>query len=135
MRAAISTGLMTVGALFILVAALGVLRMPDLFLRMSATAKAGTLGAICILLGAAVAFADLGIAARVIATIAFLLLTSPVAAHMIGRAAYVVGVPLWRGTVHDDLRGRYDRGGRRLISPPRPAGHTDPDGSTAERVG
>jgi multicomponent Na+:H+ antiporter subunit G len=34
----------------------------------------------------------------------FVLLTAPVAAHMIGRAAYLTGVPLWEKTVCDELR-------------------------------
>jgi multicomponent Na+:H+ antiporter subunit G len=99
--------LMLTGAFFMFVAAVGVVRMPDLFLRMSATSKSATLGAACMLLAAAVHFDDFGITTRTIATIAFLLLTAPVAAHRIGRAAYFLGVPLWRGTVRDDLRGKY----------------------------
>lgn len=88
-------------------AGLGILRMPDLFLRMSSTSKAGTLGAGLILLGAAIYFDNLGVYTRSLATIVFLLLTTPVAAHMIGRAAYFDGVPLWKGTVQDDLHNLY----------------------------
>ncbi len=99
--------LMLLGAFFMFLAGLGMLRMPDLFLRMSSTAKAGTLGAGLILLGAAIHFDNFGIYTRSIAIIVFLLLTAPVAAHMIGRAAYFDGVPLWKGTVQDELRGHY----------------------------
>ncbi len=95
------------GAFFMALAGLGMLRMPDLFLRMSSSAKAGTLGAGLILLGAAIHFDDFSIYTRSFAIIIFLLLTAPVAAHMIGRAAYFDGVPLWKGTVQDDLRGHY----------------------------
>lgn len=95
------------GALFMALAGLGMLRMPDLFLRMSSTAKAGTLGAGLILLGAAIHFDEFSISTRAIAIIIFLFLTAPVAAHMIGRAAYFDGVPLWKGTVQDDLHGHY----------------------------
>lgn len=107
MRDLASLVLMLTGAFFMFVAAVGVVRMPDLFLRMSATSKSATLGAACMLLAAAVHFDDFGITTRALATIAFLLLTAPVAAHRIGRAAYFLGVPLWRGTVRDDLRGKY----------------------------
>jgi multicomponent Na+:H+ antiporter subunit G len=99
--------LMLGGALFMALAGLGLLRMPDLFLRMSSTAKAGTLGAGLILLGAAIHFDNFAISTRAVAIIVFLLLTAPVAAHMIGRAAYFDGVPLWKGTVQDDLHGHY----------------------------
>jgi multicomponent Na+:H+ antiporter subunit G len=61
------------------------------------------------LLAVAVYFVnELGVASRAVATIIFLLLTVPVAAHMMGRAAYFNGVPLWEGTLYNELRGRYD---------------------------
>lgn len=99
--------LMLGGAFFMALAGLGLLRMPDLFLRMSSTSKAGTLGSGLLLLGAAIHFDNFSISTRAIAIIVFLLLTTPVAAHMIGRAAYFDGVPLWKGTIQDDLHGRY----------------------------
>ncbi len=99
--------LMLAGAFFMFLAGIGMMRMPDLFLRMSSTAKAGTLGAGLLLLAAAIHFGDFAITTRVLAIIVFLMLTAPVAAHMIGRAAYFDGVPLWKGTVRDDLRGHY----------------------------
>ena len=107
LREIIVMALMATGAFFMFLAGIGILRMPDLFLRMSSTAKAGTLGAGLILFGAALYFDNFSIYSRAIATIIFLLLTAPVAAHMIGRAAYFVGVPLWPGTVQDDLHGHY----------------------------
>ncbi|MBE0686018.1 MAG: monovalent cation/H(+) antiporter subunit G, partial [Anaerolineaceae bacterium] len=91
----------------VLVAGIGLLRMPDLFLRMSATAKAGTLGTGLMVLGAAIHFNEFAIYTRAIALIAFLFVTAPVAAHMLGRASYFDGVPLWKGTVQDDLHGHY----------------------------
>mgnify|MGYP000165083817 CR=1 FL=1 len=96
-----------VGAFLMFLAGIGILRMPDLFLRMSSTAKAGTLGAGLIVLGAALYFNEFSLYTRAVAIIIFILITSPVAAHMIGRAAYFDGVPLWRGTIRDDLHGHY----------------------------
>lgn len=101
--------LFAIGALFILLAAVGVVRMPDLFIRMSCSTKAATLGVTACVLGAAVHFGDAGVAARALAGALFLLVTAPVAAQVIGRAAYLLGVPLWRGTAADALRDRYDR--------------------------
>ena len=95
--------LLVVGALFMLLGALGVLRLPDLFMRLQAATKASTLGAGCLLLGVAVHFQDLGVATRAVLVIGFFFLTAPVGAHMIARAAYAVGVPLWDGSLVDEL--------------------------------
>lgn len=109
MKEAVSIILMLFGAVFMLIAGIGILRMPDLYTRMSATTKASTLGIGSISLAVALHFSELEIATRALAIVLFALLTSPVAAHMIGRAAYFTGVPLWQGTVIDELHGRYDR--------------------------
>jgi multicomponent Na+:H+ antiporter subunit G len=122
LRDIISLILMLIGAFFMFVAAVGVARMPDLFLRMSATSKSATLGVVFVLLAAAVHFNDFGITTRAVATIAFLFLTAPVAAHRIGRAAYFKSVPLWEGTVVDELRGRYDAKTHGLAGQPGGAG-------------
>ncbi|MCG3212056.1 MAG: Na(+)/H(+) antiporter subunit G [Anaerolineae bacterium] len=105
------------GTVFILISAVGVVRMPDIYLRMSASTKSSTLGVGFILLGAAAYFFhDLGVFSRAIAIIVFLLLTAPVSAHMIGRAAYHTGVPLWRKSRYDDLYGKFDPQGKHLDS-------------------
>lgn len=96
------------GASFMLLASIGILRLPDLFTRMQAATKAATLGSAFLLLAVAVYFGELGVTTRALATVAFITLTAPVAAHMIGRAAYFVAVPLWEKTVTDELRGRYE---------------------------
>lgn len=102
--------LATLGALFVLLAAVGILRMPDLYLRISVTTKAATLGSGLILSCVAVYFGETGITSRVIAIIFFTLLTAPVAAHLIGRASYYRGIPLWDKSVRDDLQGKYHPG-------------------------
>ncbi len=110
------SALLLVGALLMLIAAIGVVRMPDLATRMHATTKAGTLGAGLMLAAVAVHFAEAGVVARALAGVAFIILTAPVAAHAIGRAGYAVGVPLWSGTVKDELKGCYachEKTGRR----------------------
>ena len=75
------------GGFFALVAAVGVLRLPDVLTRMHASTKAGVLGSSLILVGSAIYLAEVEITARVIATILFLMLTAPIGAHMIGRAS------------------------------------------------
>ena len=99
-----TAGLWLAGAAFALLAAIGVLRMPDVFTRMQTSTKASTLGLGCLLAGAAVQLADTASIARAASIGAFVLLTSPVAAHVIARAAYQADVPLWSGTVVDERR-------------------------------
>lgn len=108
MRPPLAAVLMLAGTFFMLVAAIGLLRLPDLYTRMHAVTKAGTLGIGLVLVSAAVAFGDLSVAARALVALLFVLLTAPVAAHMIGRAGYVGGVSLWDGTVFDDWGAGYD---------------------------
>ncbi len=97
------------GALFTLVAALGVLRLPDILIRMHASTKAGTLGCGLFLLALAVySGGDTGVIARAVAAFVFILLTAPVGAHMIGRAAYRTGVPLWKETRINELSAAED---------------------------
>ncbi|MFT6945038.1 MAG: multicomponent Na+:H+ antiporter subunit G [Yoonia sp.] len=75
------------GGFFALVAAIGVLRLPDVLMRMHASTKAGILGSSLILIGGAIHLHETEITVRVIAIILFLMLTSPIGAHMIGRAS------------------------------------------------
>lgn len=92
------------GSAFALLGALGLLRMPDVFTRMQASTKASTLGLACLLIGAALQFGDFASFIRIASIGAFILLTTPVAAHVIARAAYLADVPLWDGTVLDERR-------------------------------
>jgi multicomponent Na+:H+ antiporter subunit G len=101
--------LVIIGALFMGIAGIGLLRMPDLFMRMSCTTKATTLGTGFIMMAVAIRFPELPIVTRALAITAFTFMTAPVAAHMIARAAYIAGVPLWEKSVADQLCNRYDR--------------------------
>ena len=101
--------LSTLGAITVLIAAIGIVRMPDFYLRLSVTIKAATLGIGLLLAAAAVFFADISISTKVLAIIFFLFLTAPVAGHMIGRASYFTGTKMWKGSVLDELKGKYDK--------------------------
>lgn len=101
-------GLSLLGALLTLVAAIGMLRLPDFATRMHASTKAGAFGVVLLLIAVALHFGDSVVVARSLAIVVFLLMTAPIAAHVVGRAAYFVGVPLWEGTVKDELKARYD---------------------------
>jgi multicomponent Na+:H+ antiporter subunit G len=106
------------GATLMLLAAVGVVRMPDLFTRMQASTKAASLGSGLVLGAVALHFAELTVVARSMLAVAFIFLTAPISAHMIARAAYFIRVELWEGSVIDDLEDRYDREAHRLESPP-----------------
>ena len=102
------------GSAFALLAAVGVLRMPDVFTRMQASTKASTLGLACLLIGSALQMADFASFIRAASIGGFVLLTTPVSGLVIARAAYFADVPLWDGTVLDDRKrdsARAARGG------------------------
>ena len=93
---AIVVGLLVLaGGLFSVAAGVGLVRLPDVYVRMHAATKVGTLGSGLILAGTAAHFGDPGVVLRCVLIIVFLLLTAPIGAHMIGRAALRTGVPLW----------------------------------------
>ena len=93
-----------VGSAFSLLAAIGVLRMPDVFTRMQASTKESTLGLACLLIGAAVQLGDFASIIRAASIGAFVLLTTPGSGLVIARASYIAGVPLWEGSVLDERR-------------------------------
>lgn len=97
-----------IGAFFTFLAALGVVRFPDLFMRMHANTKSATMGVGFIMLGVSVYFSDITITARALVVILFLLVTAPISSHMLARAAYFSNIPLWEQTLSDELRGHYD---------------------------
>lgn len=102
------TALLAIGVGFMLVAALGLWRMPDVYTRMHVNTKSATLGISGILLALLVADPTYATGARVVLVIVFFLLTAPVGAHMIARATYLARGSKWAGTLRDDLQGRYD---------------------------
>ncbi|MEJ2721892.1 MAG: monovalent cation/H(+) antiporter subunit G [bacterium] len=101
------------GGVFGFFAALGMLRLPDTIIRMHAATKAGTLGCGCALLAVALHYPDAATTLRAVAAIFFVSLTAPVAAHLIGRAAYRSGIHLWHGTWVDELEHSHDGEQRR----------------------
>jgi len=95
--------LMLIGSIFCLVAAVGIVRLPDPLTRMHAATKAGTLGAGLLLVAEAVFYRQLGVSLRAATVIALLLLTAPVAAHLVSRSSYRSGVSLSDRTWIDEL--------------------------------
>jgi multicomponent Na+:H+ antiporter subunit G len=89
----ISGALLVAGALFSLTATIGMLRFPDVYTRLHAAAKAGPVGAGLVLVAVALAVFSPPVALRALVGIVFLVLTAPVAAHLVARAAYLAEVP------------------------------------------
>jgi len=102
----VSIGLLILGSFFMALAGLGLYRMPDLFTRMHAATKGASLGVGLMLIAAALGFWDMSVATKALVTTAFIFLTAPVAAHLLGRAAYATRIPVWAGTVIDEGRGK-----------------------------
>lgn len=84
----IIAALLWIGSLFTLVAALGVLKYPDVFLRMHAAAKAGSVGAVATLLALAVYFDDPGVRVRAFLVMLIIFITAPIFGHLVGLAVH-----------------------------------------------
>lgn len=79
------------GAVFCLLGAIGVLRLPDCYSRMHSASKAGALGAVLVLAGVAAASSG-EVALEAIFALLVVLATAPLAAHAISRAAHRAGI-------------------------------------------
>ena len=92
------------GSIFSLLAAIGILRLPDLFTRMHAASKAGTMGAGLMFLAVALISFNGSVILRAFVGFLFVLLTAPVSAHLLARAAYFAKQPMTSLTRFDDLK-------------------------------
>jgi len=109
-------------------AALGVVRFPDAFTRMHAATKAGVVGAGGLLFGASLALGSWSAIFMAAVGVFFLVATVTIAAHTLGRAAYLSGAPLAESTKTDALQDVYERhdfDGTRQKTPP--SGNPAPD--------
>lgn len=97
--------LIGIGVALILLGGVGLLRLPDIFARLHAATKSGSLGLALVLGGVALLLSSPGATVKLGAAILFQFATAPVAAHAIGRAAKRAGVPMWEGTIEDELEG------------------------------
>jgi len=80
---------------------LGLIRLPDVYNRLQASTKCVTLGTCSLLFGLLLfkGFSAAGI--KAILCMIFIILTAPVAAHALARAAHKSGVKLWKNSVCD----------------------------------
>lgn len=103
LRDVVAAVLLLTGSGLALSAVVGLFRLPDLYARMHAATKPATLGVALCLGAAAVQADDLSDVAKLLAAVAFQLLTAPVAGHLLGRAAHQTGVPQSEHSVIDEL--------------------------------
>ena len=94
----LTAGLITMSSVFLLLAAVGIVRMPDLYTRIAASTKAVAFGGGLMFLAVAVYFDDVASEVRALAGVGFLVMTASLTAHVLGRAAFHVGVPFTPGT-------------------------------------
>lgn len=100
----ILTGIFLIlGSMIVLLAGIGLVKMPDIYTRMSATSKASTLGVSVVLIATGFYFGTTPIITRTLLIVIFLMITAPVASHLLGKAAYLNKLPLWDKTKRDDL--------------------------------
>ena len=97
--AVIGAWVMGFGVIFLLLGALGIFRLPDVYNRLQAGTKCTTLGAFCAIVGVGIAEPDWIFKALIVAV--FILLTNPISAHALARASYKSKVRLYDGTVVD----------------------------------
>lgn len=121
----LATLAVVLGTALAVLSAVGLVRMPDVYIRLQVASKASSLGIALLMLGVAAHFGTDSVTVRAILVVVFLFLTAPVAAHVIGRAAYIAGAPLAPGSDPDQLAGRYDPETSELAgSAPASAGFT-----------
>ncbi len=101
------------GSLSLLVSAIGLLRMPDVYNRVQVGTKASTFGAILSFVGIALLKYDMWFTnenwlGRTIILVVFIVLTNPVSSHVLMRAAYFMKVPLSKLTKIDMLKDDID---------------------------
>ena len=99
----ISSVLVVCGSLFLLIAAIGILKLPDFYIRNSAVSKAITFGLSLILIGIAIYYYSITVVLKIAGMLFFVFLTSPVAAQVISRAAWKNKVRFWKETDINDF--------------------------------
>jgi multicomponent Na+:H+ antiporter subunit G len=90
-----------IGSFILLIASIGLVRMPDIYNRLQVGTKASTLGTILVLAGLAIVIP--GWAGKLLLLIIFIMVTNPVSSHVLARAAYFIKVPLTDKTIVDKL--------------------------------
>lgn len=94
------------GTIMTALATVGIIRLPDMYSRLHAATKSTTLGVIMIMTGAFIYFWYIEglIETNLLLGALFILLTSPVASHLLARSAFHSDVKPYKLTVLNDLK-------------------------------
>jgi multicomponent Na+:H+ antiporter subunit G len=103
MNDVIGLAIIAAGVLFDLLGCIGMVRFPDVYNRLQAGTKCVTLGVCLILIGTIVMADSTPMQLKALLCIAFILITSPTAAHALARAARRSGIELWEQSVVDQF--------------------------------
>ena len=95
---------LTTGTFFTLMAALGILKMPDIYMRTHAATKAGTFGIGMIVLAVSLFFMDTAVTSRVVGIMLFFIMTTPAAAHLLGKVIMNSPYRMWRNPFQKNSR-------------------------------
>lgn len=93
------------GSLFMLVAAIGVVKLSDVYMRMHAITKAASLGAILMLTAVSLLYTEWIVLIEALMVVVFIIITAPIASHMIAKAAHITKMPTGPGYIMDELEG------------------------------
>lgn len=91
------------GLFFMLVGAVGVVRLPDVYHRLHASSKCSTLGLLGLLMAAMFHVGTLTVVTKSLAVIAFAFVATPVGSHILAKAAHRDKAKQWKGTLSDEL--------------------------------
>ncbi|HHJ00934.1 MAG TPA: monovalent cation/H+ antiporter subunit G [Candidatus Aerophobetes bacterium] len=92
----IASFLLLLGLFFMIFGVVGVLKFPDIYTRLQASTKCGVTGVISIFFGLIIQQGFSAFSIRIFFILVFVLITTPVASHIIAQAAYESGVEPWR---------------------------------------
>ncbi len=91
------------GSLFMLVAAIGVVKFDDVYMRMHAITKAASLGALLMLVAVSIGYVSFIVWLEAVMVVVFIILTTPIASQMISKASHKTKMPKGEGYVSDEL--------------------------------
>lgn len=104
MNSVVGIILLIIGLAFNVLGCVGLIRLPDIYNRLQAATKCVTMGT-CMVLAAAMILGDsAALTAKLLICMAFILITSPTAAHALARGAHAYGVKLWEKSVIDKYK-------------------------------
>ena len=118
----VGTMLLVIGAAFNVFGCVGLVRLPDVYNRLQAATKCVTLGTCMVLLGCMVLAGNAAVAGKCLLCMAFVLVTSPTAAHALALGAHTSGVRLWEKSVVDRFAEDKEPG----TQAPAPGAHEEP---------